>query len=190
MQTRHTLDWAQKVHTARWYCDVDHENFPEFDDQFSFKEHLRTEHGDRLSNSQQSGRARRNLMTTARHPFVCPLCDCVPNEIQTRLQEKPYQLLAEHIAQHIKSIAFYSLSYLDLGDGDRESEPGLSESTSMQEAGPRSSLRLSDLESLSSQAKQVVPSLPSELSVVYLDRSAFGANRGISPVWGLQSSAR
>ena len=121
MQTRHTIDWAQKVHTARWYCDVNHDEHPEFDDQASFMKHLATHHVKELSRSQQLGRARRNRRIATRDPFVCPFCDCVPDEVQTQVQEKPYSLLTTHIGKHLKSLAFHSLSHLENDNGSRES---------------------------------------------------------------------
>ncbi len=56
-------------------------------------------------------------MLAARDPFVCPVCDCVPQGIEKHITERPYKQLWEHVAKHLKRLAFFSLSYLtnDLG---------------------------------------------------------------------------
>ena len=43
---------------------------------------------------------------------MCPLCDCIPSGIEKRIGERPYKLLWEHIAEHLKSLAFLSLTYV------------------------------------------------------------------------------
>ncbi|KAF9886797.1 hypothetical protein FE257_011044 [Aspergillus nanangensis] len=47
-----------------------------------------------------------------RDPFVCPLCDCVPESLVPYVNEKPFKQISEHIAQHLKSLALLSLSYV------------------------------------------------------------------------------
>jgi len=121
------MNWSDKIHTERWHCDVDHNEpgreSPEFDEKAEFLNHLNTCHGDKLTQSQILGRIRRNRRIATREPFVCPLCDCVPPDIENlrRKGEKPYRLLWEHIAQHLKSLAFLSLSYIGDDLEDRES---------------------------------------------------------------------
>lgn len=127
MQRRHSFEWSDRIHTERWYCDLDHDEPtgvpPEFDDKAAFMGHLNKCHGDQLTRSQIMGRLRRNRRIATRDPFVCPLCDCVPPDVDKRRGEKPYELLWKHIAQHLKWVAFHSLSYLGGGGdpGDMES---------------------------------------------------------------------
>ena len=121
MQTWHTMTWAQKIHTERWYCNVGHSDPLEFDDKGPFLTHLKAEHGKQLTKSQLLGRARRNRRMATRDPFVCPLCDCVPDDIEPYIKEKPYKQLSEHIAQHLKSLAFLSLSYVEDDSKDKQS---------------------------------------------------------------------
>lgn len=125
MQTRHSINWSERIHTERWYCDVDHNEPnrepPEFDEKAEYVNHLSVCHGDKLTQSQILGRIRRNRRIATRDPFVCPLCDCVPPDVEKRKGEKPYSLLWKHIAQHLKSLAFLSLSYLGDDIEDRES---------------------------------------------------------------------
>jgi nucleoside phosphorylase len=122
MQMRHSINWSEKIHTKRWYCDLDHpeprSEPPEFDEMAAFVNHLQTDHGGKLTQSQLQGRIRRNQRIATRDPFVCPLCDCVPPDIKKRIGERPYKFLWEHIAEHLKSLAFLSLSYIgdDLED--------------------------------------------------------------------------
>ena len=118
MQMRHSMRWTEQIHTERWHCDVDHNetgnDIPEFNDKAQFLEHLKTCHGDKLTQSKILGRIRRNRRIATRDPFVCPLCDCVPTDVERHVRqgEKPYALLWEHISQHLKSMAFLSLSYV------------------------------------------------------------------------------
>ena len=59
-------------------------------------------------------------------PFTkCPLCDCVPEDIevaQTKLGNSALDLLPRHIASHLKSLAFVSLPWRDDGGGEVTSE--------------------------------------------------------------------
>ncbi|KAL4925788.1 uncharacterized protein BDV17DRAFT_294066 [Aspergillus undulatus] len=110
------------------YCDVSHSVPVEFEDVPKLVLHLQSEHGDQLTKSKIQGRARRNRRIATRDPFVCPLCDAIPNEIRTIVEQKPYQLLSEHIAEHLKSLAFLSLSYVE---GNQESSYDLQNSEEM-----------------------------------------------------------
>ncbi|KAI5460636.1 hypothetical protein BGZ63DRAFT_425133 [Mariannaea sp. PMI_226] len=121
MQTRHTMDWAKRIHTERWYCHLCTE--VEFDDKAALLTHLQAKHGDKLTLSQIQGRTRRNRRIAMREDaFACPLCNHVPDSILEYVPEKPYKRLAQHVARHLKSLSFLSLSYLDIDYGrDEES---------------------------------------------------------------------
>lgn len=125
MQMRHSINWSDQIHTERWYCDLDHnepdKDPPEFDDKVAFLNHLNTYHEGQLSRSRILGRMLRNRRIAGRDAFVCPLCGCVPPDIEERKIEKPYKLLWEHIAQHLKSLSFLSLSYIIEDPEDKES---------------------------------------------------------------------
>ncbi|KAL7948570.1 hypothetical protein V8C42DRAFT_254682 [Trichoderma barbatum] len=130
MRMRHSMNWAEQIHTERWHCDVGHNEPgiapPEFDEQAEFLNHLNTCPGDKLTQSQIMGRLRRNRRIATRDPFVCPLCDCIPPDVEKRKGERPYMLLWEHIAQHLKSVAVLSLSYIGDDLEDRGSIPDTS----------------------------------------------------------------
>jgi hypothetical protein len=123
MQTRHNMTWAQKVHTERWYCDIDHKSPEQFEflEKSQLLDHLETKHGGQLTKSKLQGRARRNRRIATREPFVCPLCDCIPEDIKPQVHEKPYKQLSQHIGRHLKSLAFLSLSYMEDDSKDKES---------------------------------------------------------------------
>lgn len=113
---RHCMEWTERIHTNRWYCDANHPEIAsveplEFDDQASFVAHLEN-HGTSFTKSQIYGRIRRNRQITTRACLVCQLCDCVPEDVQERISERPYNLLWQHIADHLKSTSFLSLSYV------------------------------------------------------------------------------
>ena len=123
MQTRHNMTWAQKVHTERWYCDIGHESPEQFEflEKSQLLDHLETKHGGQLTKSKLQGRARRNRRIATREPFVCPLCDSVPEDIKPQVHEKPYRQLSQHIGRHLKSLAFLSLSYMEDDSKDKQS---------------------------------------------------------------------
>ncbi|KAB8211131.1 hypothetical protein BDV34DRAFT_235422 [Aspergillus parasiticus] len=114
MQSRHTILWAEHIHTERWFCDLSHNDVVEFESASLLLTHLESEHAGRLTKSQINGRVRRNRRIATRSPFVCPLCDSMPVDIKERLSEKPHTLLWEHISRHLYSLAFLSLSYVEL----------------------------------------------------------------------------
>ncbi|EWZ79105.1 hypothetical protein FOWG_16689 [Fusarium oxysporum f. sp. lycopersici MN25] len=111
MQTRHSLTWTEKIHTEQWYCDIDHPSHLVFDEKDLFVNHLKADHGKQLTKSRLDGRARRNRRIVQREPFICPLCGCVPDGLEVCTQEQ----LSYHIAGHLKSLAYLSLSYMDDG---------------------------------------------------------------------------
>ncbi|KAI8679514.1 hypothetical protein NCS57_00229600 [Fusarium keratoplasticum] len=148
MQTRHTLEWAQKIHTEVWQCDIGHSETKYFDQKDHYLDHLKTQHDGQFTSSQIQGRARRNKKTATREPFVCPFCDCIPDDIEYIVHEKPYSKLATHIRRHLKYISFFSLSYLGVDFGDSESTTG-SSSDDNEERASRSSHSLSRLKDVS-----------------------------------------
>ncbi|KAL6886897.1 hypothetical protein GGI43DRAFT_431693 [Trichoderma evansii] len=125
MQMRHSMNWSDQVHTERWFCNLNHnepdEDMPEFDDKLDFLDHSNTYHEGQLSRTRVMLRLFRDRRIAGREPFVCPLCDCVPPDIEKRKIEKPYKLLWEHIAQPLKSLSFLSLSYIMEDPEDKES---------------------------------------------------------------------
>ncbi|RSL42018.1 hypothetical protein CEP53_012425 [Fusarium sp. AF-6] len=148
MQTRHTLEWAQKIHTELWQCDVGHSETKYFDQKDHYLDHLKAQHDGQFTSSQIQGRARRSKKTATREPFVCPLCDCIPDDIERIVHEKPYSKLTTHIRRHLKFISFFSLSYLDVDFGDSESTTG-SSSEDNEEKASRSSHSLDRLKDVS-----------------------------------------
>lgn len=124
MQTRHSKAWTREIHTERWYCDLSHkdEEPKEFDSQKLLLNHLRADHAE-LTGSRLEGMALRNRRVATRDPLVCPLCDCVPDNLHG---ESPQQL-ARHIARHMESLSLLSLSYLgDIFDTDEKDDSSVS----------------------------------------------------------------
>jgi serine/threonine protein kinase len=132
MRNRHTVRWAEKIHTERWYCDLDHGMTEEFERQENLEAHLKAEHGKQLTSSQLRGRLRRNKRVAARDALVCPICDCMPDDILTAVNDDVDQLLWAHIGRHLKSLAFLSLPYDQFVTGKSQSTFG---STSKSEDG-------------------------------------------------------
>ncbi|PTB59237.1 hypothetical protein M431DRAFT_298062 [Trichoderma harzianum CBS 226.95] len=113
MHIKHGVDWARNIHAITWCCEMDHseENVDKkiFDDKSDFIHHLSTAHGKNLTKPQILAKSRRSRKFQPRGAFTCPLCNCCPKEIASRLAEEPYSLLSEHISRHLKALAFASL---------------------------------------------------------------------------------
>lgn len=72
------------------------------------------------------GRLRLNRRIVVRNEsFTCPLCNSDVRDIEKDGIGKPYERLWKHIARHLGSLAFLSLSYLEDLEG-RESIVDLS----------------------------------------------------------------
>lgn len=121
MQNRHTARWAERIHTQRWYCDFEHDPIQEFDKEHSLRDHLNAEHGQKLTDSQLRGRLRRNRRIASRNAFICPICDSEPANIRKKVDGNPYQLLWNHIGEHLKLLAFSSLPYDQFDSGEPQS---------------------------------------------------------------------
>lgn len=114
MEEKHSLDWARSIHSMTWYCEMDHPDgdSKEFVNKGDFIQHLTATHGGSITRPQILAKARRNKRVIFREPFTCPLCDCCPEEVMQRMREEPYELLSNHIARHLKALAFFSLSQI------------------------------------------------------------------------------
>jgi ankyrin repeat protein len=112
----HTPEWARKIHTITWYCEIDscRESAArkEFADKGEFIQHFSTNHPRKLTKTQILAKTRRNRTTKTRDLLVCPLCDCCPRGLETS-SENPQRQLAEHIAKDLRRLIFASYSYLD-----------------------------------------------------------------------------
>jgi hypothetical protein len=125
MSKQHTCDWAAKVHSESWYCDLCIGKSSAFGDRSEFETHLTVHHGSQLSQSQLRGRLRRNKRSLKRDVTVCPLCDCTPEGIMTESGDERYRSLWRHIGSHIKFTASLSLP-IDQTYGIKTSLPELS----------------------------------------------------------------
>ncbi|OJJ42552.1 hypothetical protein ASPZODRAFT_20323 [Penicilliopsis zonata CBS 506.65] len=106
---------AWNVHLARWHCPA-----CEAQEAFRWKEdfghHMKFIHAERFTPSQLSTLVRRSTLSVPREAFVCPFCNCLPEEIERITPDnrsKMPDLLPKHIAGHLKSLLFLSLPYRD-----------------------------------------------------------------------------
>ena len=115
MQESHSLEWPQNVHKMMWCCPVCHFHEP-FRSKIDFEEHMKASHAEKFTESQILTLTRRSMRLFPRAPSTCPLCNCIPEDICEIIQEqgdKVPDLLAKHIAGHLKSLSFLSLPYRD-----------------------------------------------------------------------------
>ncbi|KAL7819527.1 hypothetical protein V8C44DRAFT_318370 [Trichoderma aethiopicum] len=119
MQTMHTPDWARRIHTLTWYCEIDtcNENAArsEFTRKEDFIQHFSTAHPKKFTKPQIMAKARRNRTTRERDMLVCPLCDCRPKGVELS-SEDPQRQLAEHIAKELRRVAFASYTFIENED--------------------------------------------------------------------------
>jgi hypothetical protein len=106
---------AWNVHLLMWRCPICNP-IELFRWKNEFKYHMNSFHADRYTQSQVSTLTRRSNVSAIRDPFTCPLCNCIPEEIEhiiPRNRKTGLDLLPKHIAGHLKSLAFMSLPYRD-----------------------------------------------------------------------------
>lgn len=137
MAKAHPGEWKQKIHMTTWYCDVGHDGEAiQFNDRQSFVEHMKDEsnHPGRQppSDWQIDSLSRKKLKALTRERLVCPICDCVPDQIRHVVQSDTNrdpnidQILDKHIGQHIKALAFLSIPVLET-DEAQDREPSVSQ---------------------------------------------------------------
>jgi nucleoside phosphorylase len=108
-------EYAWNVHLLAWLCPICKTLEP-FRWKEHFVHHMKSNHSERFTQSQLSTLARRSTLSVSRDAFMCPLCNCVPQEIERIPSEKRKDfsaLLPKHIASHLKSLLFLSLPYRD-----------------------------------------------------------------------------
>jgi hypothetical protein len=103
---------------ATWYCGISH-NLKKFDDLDSFEVHMKNldEHPKPPTDLQLAALSRRKQQILLREEYTCPLCECIPDTIKPVIPgsdaEEVGRLLAKHIAEHLKPLAFISLPELE-----------------------------------------------------------------------------
>jgi hypothetical protein len=109
MESFHHMDWSQRVHMMTWTCDIGHETQLEFKSEDEFRKHFGEQHS-ALNGLRVNALARRNRGLGSREPLVCPMCETIPGEV-TRTSSKGIKIqnFHNHIADHLKSLAFFSL---------------------------------------------------------------------------------
>lgn len=136
MRDAHTTKWPQKVHKPHiWACDVDHD-VEEFFDEAQFQDHLASRHSD-CADDEKHAIAESCQISRERCRNICPICGYdllnvqVP-ELQTSIQEEVkilnefalLDLMAKHVAGHLRQLAFYSSGNLE-DEGETTPEASL-----------------------------------------------------------------
>lgn len=154
MESEHSDRWTSQINLpVKWVCDVDHDEDRIFDSEWSYLNHVGTEHQD-YDEAEREIMRETSEIPEPRTPYACPLCDCIPLDIiekifpngmaglesleevdaatvlkQQNISDADPILLAkltDHIAHHLRNIAFRSLAHFDKndeeGDGDQGSQ--------------------------------------------------------------------
>lgn len=148
MRTSHGVDWPRRVHCRTWYCDIGHGEIAEFDNEVDWRAHMRDSnaHPGRKkgpTDLQLKGLVVKKQQSALRDDHVCPLCEETPEKINILggkgNREDMATILEDHIARHIKDLAFMSLATPDdeLGDGT-EDKPTTSDGAEQHVSSPGS----------------------------------------------------
>lgn len=137
METVHSRDWPRKVHTITWFCDLDHEPPELFETASQWRNHMQnldshpTRRLGKPTTAQLDALSPRKQQVALREHLVCPLCENIPDRIRpleaphmqgqgqgpvkgTRADDMMmYEVLVDHVANHIKSLSLLSLPCLD-----------------------------------------------------------------------------
>ncbi|KAJ4305480.1 hypothetical protein N0V90_001011 [Kalmusia sp. IMI 367209] len=125
MENVHARNWTQKVHNITWYCDIDHGPPEQFETRLQWSEHMKnpSSHPKRKlptpSETQLEALSIRKQQIALREPYVCPLCEQIPEKIRSLVEKGKgnskdmHEYLINHIAKHIKSLSLVSLPCLD-----------------------------------------------------------------------------
>ncbi|KAL6900065.1 hypothetical protein GGI43DRAFT_56176 [Trichoderma evansii] len=122
METFHSAQWNRKIHMSTWHCDIGHTPAIQFNNRDSFVRHLKdpTSHGGREppTDPQLETLSRNKQRVLIRDDeYCCPICERVPSTLEPVIvnsnPDKIRRHLYEHIAAHIKDLAFKSIPDLD-----------------------------------------------------------------------------
>nr|CEG05688.1 unnamed protein product [Fusarium clavum] len=124
MDSVHSKDWMQRVHTKTWSCDIDHDTPLTFESEREWSEHFFIP-ASHPSLKKLPTRYQLDAYCTEiekyvpRGQFVCPLCERIPDEIlpeterETLDASRIHSLLTFHVANHIKSLALMAVPSIE-----------------------------------------------------------------------------
>lgn len=135
MRSSHGADWPRRVHCATWFCDIGHDDIAKFDNEVDWRAHMRDSeaHPGRKkgpTDLQLKALVVKKQRLALRDEHVCPLCEETPvmiNILDREDSEDLAKILEDHIARHIKDLAFMSLP---TPDDELEDETGGKPATS------------------------------------------------------------
>jgi ankyrin repeat protein len=125
MESAHSRDWLRKVHTTVWYCDIDHDSPETFETELQWRKRMQAleSHPKRRltapTQAQLDALSPRKQQVTLRDKFVCPLCEQIPEKIQSLVEKgkgEPadmYNFVINHVADHIKSLSLMAMPSLE-----------------------------------------------------------------------------
>ncbi|KAM0425639.1 hypothetical protein ACHAPT_009171 [Fusarium lateritium] len=122
MRDAHTTKWPQLIHKPFiWACDVDHD-VEEFFEEGQFQQHLDSQHLD-CTNEEKHAIAESCQIPRKRERNVCPICGYDLSNSEDSIQGDPkiqaldefgqLDLMAKHVAGHLRQLAFDSSKNLD-----------------------------------------------------------------------------
>lgn len=115
MNNVHSNHWHRDIHRSKvWYCDLSHpgrQRLGKFPSSAALEKHFHENHAT-LNGKMISLRLQRNVLTVSRPSNVCPLCNEPVPDLLSELQDNNKRV-SQHVAQHLKIVAFISLDWFD-----------------------------------------------------------------------------
>lgn len=112
MTVHHHPHWPQKIHLGVWYCNLDHPNDALFTTVEGFRAHYETNHPAIYADDRRmKSHIRRDRKRGQRDEHFCPLCE---NRYDYRSASLSHSGLLEHIREHLRCLAMFSLPFVDL----------------------------------------------------------------------------
>ena len=157
MNSSHVEDWTQKIHMTTWFCDFGHTPPLEFNDEHAFREHLKAQH-EEVNKWQANALVRRKRGLGCRDQTICPLCECVPENIPNKMNHQDkLSMLFSHIGNHLRSLAFFSLPSLDGGEANDTDESSIGANIMSGDSNEKDTSRGSDNQSGNDGATIEIP---------------------------------
>ncbi|KAI1744743.1 caspase domain-containing protein [Xylaria scruposa] len=133
MDEKHSTDWMSEIHKPLgWCCDIEHDD-KNFNNEDEYDQHVQEIHPG--NESERFELKKWSELQRKRPPYICPICNCVPEELanifpelrQSKLDDlaaiaevtlrvqskRARDKLLLHIGTHLKQLGLMSVEYLE-----------------------------------------------------------------------------
>jgi len=108
MDTEHTPSWVLEINSrTKWYCDLNPSKRETFSSPVELSHHIESAHKGKIPRVEIAAMIANNVVVSPGDPETCPLC-------QGSIIAVHEGVMAEHVALHLRSLAWLSIRYLDV----------------------------------------------------------------------------